>query len=81
MATRRRGRADTVTIIDFHRGGVRVGAAGAGPVSGLALGSDLQLISWSSMEPDPEIPESRPAPPRFGRENSRDFPDLCFWAG
>jgi hypothetical protein len=24
--------------------------------------------------PDPEIPESRPVPPRFGRENSRDFP-------
>jgi hypothetical protein len=23
----------------------------------------------------PEIPESPPAPPRFGRENSRDFPD------
>jgi hypothetical protein len=29
---------------------------------------------------DPEIPESRPAPPRFGRENSRDFPDPD-WAG
>ena len=29
---------------------------------------------------DPEIPDSRPVPPRFGRENSRDFPDPD-WAG
>jgi hypothetical protein len=29
---------------------------------------------------DPQIPESRPAPPRFGRENGRDFPDPD-WAG
>jgi hypothetical protein len=34
------------------------------------------------LKPDPQIPESRPAPPRFGRENgrARDFPDPD-WAG
>ncbi len=30
---------------------------------------------------DPEIRESRPAPPRFGRENSQDFPDPDWAAG
>jgi hypothetical protein len=32
---------------------------------------------WQS---DPEIPDSRPVPPRSGRGNSRDFPDPD-WAG
>jgi hypothetical protein len=48
------------------------------------LFGNLRLLfasaSDSESESDPEIPESRPFPPRSGRENSQDFPDPD-WAG
>ena len=37
--------------------------------------SSVSCLSSTLFTPDPQIPDSRPVPPRFGRENSRDFPD------